>query len=220
MSITASVMLASLLTAAGQAQLQDWLGRPATLSQVYVMKPGDTAADFHAAADGKGATITLMRVGEGAQSWLVGGYNPQAWASNNRWNETVTDAERTAFIFNLGAGRVYRQVPSTYILPSLGQKQTYNSIDHGPAFGEGRDLWVDQGMSHAYSWLMTYGDPLLQGMSIIDGSYPGPLPHLLPLQAMEVYAVSAVPEPRGYAMLLAGLGLLALSTRRRMHESH
>jgi hypothetical protein len=214
MSISASVVLASLLTAAGQAQLQAWLGRPAQLTQVYVMQPGDTAAQFHAAADGKGATIALLRVGDGTHSWLVGGYNPQSWASSNRWNETVTDPERTAFIFNLGAGSVYRQVPATYILPSLGQKQTYNGIDSGPAFGEGRDLAVDGELKHAYSWLMSYGDPLLQGMSMIDGSYPGPLPHLLRLQALEVYAVSPVPEPHSAVMLLAGLGILAMFKRR------
>jgi hypothetical protein len=214
-AIAATVISASLLTGAGQAQLEAWLGQPVKLTQVYVMQPGDTAADFHAAADGKGATIALMRVGQGDQSWLVGGYNPQSWESNNTWHETVTDAQRTAFIFNLDAGRQYRQVPATYILPSLGQKQTYNGIDNGPSFGEGRDLWVDGSFQFAYSWLMTYGDPNLQGMSMIDGSYPGPLPHLIPLQGMEVYAVSPVPEPDAWAMLLAGLGLTGLLARRR-----
>ena len=52
-------------------------------------------------------------------------------------------------------------------------------------------------------------------MSIIDGSYPGPLPHLIPLTAMEVYAVSPVPEPHSYAMLLAGLGIGAMLARRK-----
>jgi hypothetical protein len=210
-----AVSMAALLNGAGQAQLESWLGRPVSLSQVYVMQPGDTAADFHAAADGKGATIALMRVGIAAQSWLVGGYNPQSWASDNTWHETVADAERTAFIFNLDAGRVYRQVPATYILPSLGQKQTFNGPANGPAFGEGRDLWVDGELQFAYSWLMTYGDPALQGMGIIDGSYPGPLPTFIPLQALEVYAISPVPEPPGFAMLLAGLGIAAALARRR-----
>ena len=154
-AIAATVVTASLLSAAGQAQLETWLGRPVRLTPIYVMQPGDTAADFHAASDGRGATIALMRVVQGEQSWLVGGYNPQAWESNNSWHQTVTDPERTAFIFNLDAGRAYRQVPATYILPSLGQKQTFNGIDAGPAFGEGRDLWVDAELKYAYSWLMT-----------------------------------------------------------------
>lgn len=213
-AITSAIALAALLNGAGQAQLNTWLGQPVRLTPVYIMQPGHTAADFHKAADGKGATVTLMRVGEGAGARLVGGYNPQSWESNNSWHQTVTDAERTAFIFNLDAGRMYRQVPASYILPSLGQKQTFNHIDNGPSFGEGRDLWVDGSMQFAYSWLMTYGDPLLQGMSIIDGSYPGPLPAFVPLQALEVYAVSPVPEPHGYAMLLAGLGITAMLARR------
>ena len=35
-------------------------------------------------------------------------------------------------------------------------------------------------------------------------------------QLIEVAAVTPIPEPQTYAMLLAGLGLLAFMTRRRM----
>ncbi|MEY2874824.1 MAG: hypothetical protein RLZZ373_2195 [Pseudomonadota bacterium] len=40
----------------------------------------------------------------------------------------------------------------------------------------------------------------------------------LGLDNVSVLAVTAVPEPEGYAMMLAGLGALGLMSRRRMHK--
>ena len=174
---------------------------------------GDSAPDFHAAADGRGPSFTLLRVSDPAgQAWLVGGYNPQSWDSDDGWHFTQRDFQRTAFVFNYTAPAVYRQVPSSFELPSQGSFQTFNAIDQGPTFGAGPDLFVDESLDTALSWRLSYGDPAGEGRSIIDGSVGG---RFFAIDAMEVYAVSPIPEPAGAGMLAGGLGLVALAMARR-----
>jgi hypothetical protein len=107
---------------------------------------------------------------------------------------------------------VYRQVPATYILPSQGERQTYNASNHGPTFGQGPDLLVNDRLDTALSWQVSYGNPLDQGKSIIDRSLGGQLFHI---DALQLYAVSPVPEPAAAGMLAVGLGVLAMLSRRR-----
>jgi hypothetical protein len=94
-----------LLTPAYAQQLQDWLGEgPIALTNIFTKATGDTSADFHAAADGQGRTFSVLEVltvnGEVATQ-IIGGYNPQSWSSNAGWHLSPTNAERTAFLFNL-----------------------------------------------------------------------------------------------------------------------
>jgi hypothetical protein len=204
----------SLLDASREAQLERWLGAgDQRFTPLFTGGHGDTSLDFHAATDGKGATFTLLQVSSAAGgSWLIGGYNPQSWSSTDGYHLTPTDAERTAFIFNMTIPAVYRQVPATYILPSQGLRQTYNAANHGPTFGQGPDLLVNDRLDTALSWQVSYGNPLDEGKSIIDRSLGGQLFHI---DALQLYAVSAVPEPVQAGMLAAGLGLLAMLARRR-----
>jgi hypothetical protein len=163
--------------------------------------------------DGKGPTFTLLQVSNAVgSSWLIGGYNPQSWSSTDGYHLTRTDSERTAFLFNMTVPAVYRQVSATYILPSQGLNQTYNAPDHGPTFGQGPDLLVNDRLDTALSWQVTYGDPLDEGKSIIDRSLGGQLFHI---DALQLFAVSPVPEPAQAAMLAAGLGLFSALARRR-----
>lgn len=204
----------ALLDASSADQLGRWLGAgDITLSNVYTRKPGDTSATFHAAADGKGATFTLLEVtnADGA-SYLVGGYDPQSWSSTDGWHETPFDAQRTAFLFNMSAPAVYHQVPATFTLPSQGLRQTFNDTTLGPVFGAGPDLYVNGALDGAISWQLSYGNPSDEGVSIIDGSKGG---QNVKLDAMEVFAVSPVPEPLPASMLAAGACVLALRARRR-----
>lgn len=206
----------ALLSPAQHGQLESWLGHGSVnLSNVFTLQPGMDSSDFHAAADNQGATFSLMLVGNGTDQWLVGGYNPQSWDSQEHWHQTPDDADRVAFIFNLTSGSVFHQVPATYILPSQGEKQTWNSMLLGPAFGEGGDLWVTGDLQNAYSWLATYGDPSMQGLSMIDGTVPEPLPAMMTLYAMEVFTISPVPEPATATMMAGGLLLLAVVLSRR-----
>jgi hypothetical protein len=210
----------SLLDDGRYHQLERWLGAgELDLTNVYTRQPGDTSADFHVGADNQGPSFTLLDVltGSGAR-FLVGGYNPQSWASDEGWHETPRDAERTAFLFNFTAPAVYRQVPSSYILPSQGQRQTFNELEFGPVFGSGPDLFVNDRLDVALSWQLSYGRPSDEGLSIIDR---GPGDATVRIEAMEVFAITPVPEAAEYAMLLAGLGVLAGAGRRaRKRREH
>jgi hypothetical protein len=203
----------SLLDASKEAQLERWLGAgDFNLNNLYTLRTGDTSADFHQAADLKGATFTLLEVtNTSGQSFLVGGYNPQSWASDEGWHETARDWQRTAFLFNMTDPAVFRQVSDTYVLPSQGERQTFNELNFGPVFGSGPDLFVNDRMDTVLSWQLSYGDPAYEGRSIIDGSMRG---QTVTLNAMEVFSISPVPEPAQAGMLLAGMGVLGAIARR------
>lgn len=203
----------ALLDTGGQAQLERWLGQGTfDLTKVFTRGEGDTSADFHAAADGGGPSFTLMQVtSDTGRSFLVGGFNPQHWSSTDGWHNTPSDSRRTGFIFNMTEPALYRQVPSDYVLPSQGERQTFNGIDFGPTFGTGHDLYVNASLGVAFSWQVTYGDPLDSGLSIIDRSSGG---QLVRVDALEVFTLSPIPEPATWAMLLGGLALLGGAARR------
>jgi hypothetical protein len=204
----------SLLDDSRHAQLERWLGQGEfNLNNVYTLRPGDTSVNFHQGADGKGATFTLLEVTNTAgQSFLVGGYNPQSWSSTDGWHETPRDFQRTAFLFNFDTPAVYRQVLSGFELPSQGQRQTYNDILFGPVFGTGPDLFVNDDLTKALSWQLSYGNPANEGISIIDGSTGG---KTVTVDALEVFSIAPVPEPASWASLLAGAGVLAMWGRKR-----
>jgi hypothetical protein len=198
-----------------EGQLERWLGAgDLVFSNVYTRQgDADNSLDFHAAADGRGPTFTLLRVSDPAgKAWLVGGYNPQSWDQADGWHITPRDFQRTAFLFNYTVPAVYRQVSSSFELPSQGSFQTFNAPDQGPTFGAGPDLLVNDALDTALSWRLSYGDPAGEGRSIIDGSVGG---RFFAVDALEVYAVSPIPEPAEAAMLAGGLGLVALAARRR-----
>lgn len=132
-----------LLTEAYQSQLETWFGQgDLNFTNIYTKSSGDYASDFHAAVDGLGATFFLMRVDanpdysfsyiSGPQ--IVGGYNPQSWKSDDTYNATPNDADRTAFIYNLTNSILQRQDLSGE--GSNGEYQTYNGPFAGPSFGK------------------------------------------------------------------------------------
>lgn len=204
----------TLLDASSQAQIERWLGEgPVTLRKLYAKEPGGSSAEFHAAADGRGPTIVVMELTNAAgAAFTVGGYDPQSWSSTDGWHVTATDAERVGFLFNLTVPAVYRQVPTDYVLPSQGARQTFNGIDYGPTFGTGHDLYVNRTLDVAFSWRVTYGDPAGEGRSIVDGSLGG---QIVRVDALEVFALSPVPEAPAGAMLSAGVLIVGLLARRR-----
>ena len=140
----------------------------------------------------------------------MGGYDPQSWALNEAWHETERDWRRTAFLFNMTAPAVYRQILSSYALSSQGQRQTYNDAGVGPVFGAGPDLFVDDRLDGALSWQLGYGNPAEEGLSIIDRTRGG---ENVRVDALEVFAITPVPEPGAAAMLLAGVGVVLARMR-------
>lgn len=208
---------APLLDPALQGQLERWLGAgPLYLENIYTRQPGDDSLDFHAAADGRGSNFTLMRVAnDSGDSWVVGGYNPRSWSSIDGWHVSERDWQRTGFLFNYTDPAVYRQLLLDNVLPSQGSRQTYNWPDHGPTFGAGPDLFVDNQLTTSISWQLSYGDPAFEGRSIIDGTYGGQFRRI---DALETYTISLVPEPPAYALLAGGLGVLFWAARRRQRR--
>jgi hypothetical protein len=206
-----------LLTDADVAQLSNWLGNgPIRLERLYKKRDGQTAADFHAAVDGKGRTFTVVNATtELGETFKVGGYNPQSWDSTSGFHITEDDALRTGFLFNLTSRQIHRQTPRTYALDTVGSFQTWNDAKTGPVFGAGHDLYVGWDLSTGgYSSLYSYIDPARSNFdsSILDGrDYKSPN---LTYGDLEVWAIIAVPEPYGWLMLVPGLALLGVMRRR------
>ncbi|MBA5690075.1 PEP_CTERM-anchored TLD domain-containing protein [Rugamonas apoptosis] len=208
----------SLLSTENEHQLAAWLGRGSiAFNNIYTKALGDTALDFHRAVDGKGATFSVMEASNGSgQTWLIGGYNPQSWQSTGGYNMTYDNAARTSFLFNLTRSEIHRQTPQSPIYDTVGAYQAYNGANMGPTFGIGRDLFVPYNLTtNGVSLLYSYIDPAVGNFytSILDGGpYTGPN---VTFGAIQVFTISAVPEPASALMLVAGLGLMAAVRRRQ-----
>jgi hypothetical protein len=205
-----------LLSDADKAQLSRWLGQgPIELDRIYKKRVGQTAEDFHAAVDGKGRTFTVMQAtNELGETFLVGGYNPQSWSSKGGFNVTTEQAERVGFIFNLTTHQLHKQTPRTYALDTVGSFQTFNDTKLGPVFGAGHDLYVPFDLTNGgYSTMYSYIDPVRSNFnsSLLDGrDFVKPN---ITFGDIEVFTISAVPEPAAWMMLLPGLGLFGFMRR-------
>jgi hypothetical protein len=198
----------TLIDNAGQAQLEAWLGQgELTLTNIFTKTTGSTGFDFHAAANGKGATFSLMSASEDGVNWkTIGGYNPASWYSSYQYNYLAASEDWTAFVFNLTNGVKKNQTSG---------HQTYNGDYYGPVFGGGHDLYVDNDLSVGYSYGWSYGGA--NSMSLVDGSYYDGAN--MQIRDLEVFSVGGftpaqhVPEPASF--LLIGLGLLSVAAARR-----
>lgn len=203
----------ALLDTAGVASLDGWLGKgDFVLTKIFTKADGSTPYDFHKAVDGKGPTISVFT----ATYWyggsaIVGGYNPFSWDSTDTYRTT---SDRSAFIFNLTDHSVFRQVDGVY-----GDTQTYNGKNYGPTFGQGHDLVVDTTgglLGEGYSYLFSYTGKYDRGYSIVNGCAYGSGGCIhFSVGLLEVFTVTAVPEPETYALFLAGLGVLGGIARSR-----
>jgi hypothetical protein len=202
------------------ARLEGWLGEgQLTLTNIYTKTAGDTTANFHAAADGKGRTFVVLSAREDTgNSAVIGGYNPQSWnAGLGTYHITDPLADRTAFVFNLTGDYKYDQ--RTTPLPCCadsGRYQTYNAIDYGPDFGGGFDIGMfNSSLDLGYSYLYSYApDNATAFHSLVDGSaYNGVNVEIFGLEVFTIAPFADAPEPATLALL--GVGLIGLGWSRR-----
>jgi len=226
--LLAPALNGALLSAAYEAQLETWLGQgDLDFTSVFTKTDGATSLDFHAAADGKGATFTLMSIsGEGLAGGFaqvpqtIGGYNPQSWNSSGTFNNTPSDAERTAFLYNLTTGSIQRQNLVGEGDDGSGAFQTYNKSSVGPAFGGGFDLYSWDTLNQGYAGNYSYGGTSNGNEIVVANAFGGVA--YFEIGALEVYTFTpagtspagAVPDTAGTFGLL-GVSLLALMAFRR-----
>lgn len=199
----------TLLDTSSELQLETWLGKASlNLTNIFTKtSENSTAMDFHLAVDGKGPTFIIMAATDnflGITS-LIGGYNPGSWTSQG-----IRQNFGSAFLFNLSE--------NVYLPQGLSSpfNDFYGSSDHGPQFGL-TDLSVYSDLTRASSQLIGYGIQNHQFQSLAD-LINRPSHGELTISSLEVFSVSAVPEPPTYALLLAGLGLISLiSGKKRIH---
>jgi hypothetical protein len=145
---------------------------------------------------------------------IIGGYNPQNWSSNNNYNVTPSNDDRTAFLFNLTSTDIQRQNLSAQGLVSSGQFQTYNDNNSGPTFGFGHDIWVSSSLSGGFAVNRSYGGTSFNDNILMGGAFST---QGLSYGRIEVFTIenvenSAVPEPTTL-FIVAGLGLAFFARR-------
>lgn len=206
----------SLINAADLAQIETWLGLgPIDLTNVYTKSGGDTAADFHGAADGLGPTIVIYEAnGTPAGPQLIGGYSPASWTTAGGYTQTPDPVDMVSIIFNL---------TQTFYLEQTDKYQAFNHTNFGPTFGGGHDILVDDSLAGGYVHPFNYCTPgtvTKPGTCFDIGD-----PDILALTpngvqnvnwgGIEVFTISAVPEPSGVLLLVMGLSAAVVCLKAR-----
>jgi hypothetical protein len=224
-----------LLTPAYETQLEDWGWRGENLdfNSIFTHTEGDgkTPYDFHNAADGMGATIVLIEATATAGSatgrtFIIGGYNPVSWRSDNHDTLSLYPAPRTAFVFNLTTATAASQRGYAESDPSAGSIQTSNWAAYGPVFGRS-DLGVSSDLNSGNSRPAAYDFTNFGATSTTNLVYDDtPLSTPFRISRLEVLTFSqavqplvATPEPTSTTLAcFAGVVMSIGAWRRRRQK--
>ncbi|XP_031570204.1 nidogen-2-like [Actinia tenebrosa] len=115
----------------------------------------NTATIFHPQCDGKGPTVTIVRVG----SYVFGGYTDVSWHS--RWQYFSSSR---SFLYSLYNTNGYSPVKLTLNGRDGNQHAIYGGSSYGPTFGRGHDLVISNyasntTSSHTYMGFSYYAPP-------------------------------------------------------------
>jgi hypothetical protein len=212
----------SLIGAADADQLEFWLGvGDQDFTRIFTGAAGvATAAGFHAAADGAGATFTVYDIVLGDRtSALIGGYTTQDWGGPEGY---VADA--AAFIFNLTSGEAQ-------FAQGTPQNEIYRSSIYFPIFGVGNDIFVGYGTlgtcdgatttycdgdSFSFSYDQAQGQITVAGDTGFGNGDSGLQSTHWSVRSMDVYTITpaVVPLPAGLPLLGGALACLMVLRRR------
>ncbi|XP_068735669.1 uncharacterized protein [Montipora capricornis] len=112
---------------------------------------------FHSNCDGKGPTVTIIKVG----SYIFGGYTDVSWSSSCGYASSSK-----SFIYSLyninGFAPVKRQVK-----PGGQSSAIYRCSSYGPTFGNGHDIYISNNAAsnRASNTYCGYAYPLPSGYS-------------------------------------------------------
>jgi hypothetical protein len=191
---------AFLLTPSAESRVEAWLGRGTWTSPEYSRTPPTSTRPWTARA-----TASLLAAVVGANTYVIGGYDPLSWSSIENFIRTPDAADRTAFIFNLSSG-----VTRDQNADSTGLYRTEDRNFYGPTFGDGYDLFLDSTRGIGYAYHYSYGGTShgVNGAVLSTPDYPNPFASV----QLEGYtfapAATAAPAPPG--LVLMGLGAVGL----------
>ncbi len=207
----------ALLSGSDHAQLSEWLGSDFDLTRIFAKEDGDTAQDWHAAVNNRGATFTVMEIidNDTGDVRVIGGYNSVSWLPTWAMGNSTE-----SFLFNLSDDLLFEKNARF----SGGSYAAYNYQNYGATFGAGHDLYVGENLTNGHANIgHTYGDVNQYRDESYLETFAGSFDNWT-IGAYETYTLSASTGNFGtgavvadvpVSFLLGGLGLLGIGAARR-----